>query len=213
LTRMTRRLLAGAIVALIPALAGCEAGLNAPTLQFHPAANGGYGTVGDVTINNAFVLGAGQNQSLPAGGNAGVFLAIYSQNGDQLESVSAPGVAASVKLANGPVDIAASNSVNLTGPTPEIVLTNLSAPLSGGQTVTLDLDFQTAGVVAVQVPVQSQAAAYATYDQPPTPAPSPTPTASSAATVTPAATATTSKTHHKHAHAGASATPTPSPSA
>jgi copper(I)-binding protein len=211
LTRMTRRLLAGAIVALIPALAGCEAGLDAPTLQFHPAANGGYQTAGDVTINNAFVLGAGLNQSLPAGSDAGVFLAIYSQNGDHLESVSAPGVAASVKLENGPVDVAAGSSVNLTGPTPEIVLTDLSAPLAGGQTITLDLDFATAGAFAIQVPIQPQAYAYATYNQPPTP--TPTPTASSTGTVSPSATATTSKTHHKRAHAGASATPTPSPSA
>ena len=39
-TRWNRRLLFGAIAVLVPALAGCEAGLNAPTLDFHPARAG-----------------------------------------------------------------------------------------------------------------------------------------------------------------------------
>ena len=37
MTRWNRRLLFGAIAVLVSALAGCEAGLNAPTLTFHPA--------------------------------------------------------------------------------------------------------------------------------------------------------------------------------
>jgi hypothetical protein len=39
-TRWNRRLLFGAIAVLIPVLAGCEAGQDAPTLAYHPASNG-----------------------------------------------------------------------------------------------------------------------------------------------------------------------------
>jgi copper(I)-binding protein len=183
-TRMTRRLMAGAIVALIPVLAGCEAGLNAPTSNFHPAANGAYHTQGDVTINNAFVLGGPLNQSLPAGSDAGLFLAIYSTGGDQLQSVSAPGYAASVKLVDGPVNIPASTSVNLFSPSPEIVLTDLSKALPAGGTIDLTLTFAKAGQIPIDVPVQPQAFSYATYDQPASPAPSPTPTASASGPAT-----------------------------
>ena len=36
MTRWNRRLLFGAMAMLVPVLVGCEAGLNAPTLQYHP---------------------------------------------------------------------------------------------------------------------------------------------------------------------------------
>lgn len=209
MTRMTRRLLAGAIVVLIPALAGCEAGQKAPTLEYHQAAFGAYQTTGSVTISNAFVLGPALNQSLPAGGDAGVFLSMFSASGDQLKSVSASG-AASVTLTKGPVTLPDGNSVNLTGPAPEIVLHDLSAPLSAGGVVTLTFQFVNAGQEQLEVPVQPQAYAYATYSQPPSPAPSPTGTAS------PTTTASTTATHHhkKHSHAPATglATPTATPS-
>ena len=56
MTRWSRRLLFGALAVLVPALAGCEAGLNAPTLEYHPAAFGGYAAHNGITIDNAFVL-------------------------------------------------------------------------------------------------------------------------------------------------------------
>ena len=78
MTRWTRRLLVGAIAILVPALAGCEAGTIAPTLQYHPASEG-FSTVSDsIRIDNVFVLGPAPNQTLPAGGQAGVFLSISS---------------------------------------------------------------------------------------------------------------------------------------
>jgi hypothetical protein len=208
-TRLTRRLLAGAIVVLIPALAGCEAGLNAPTADFHPAAYGAYDTSSGVTISNAFVLGPAVGQSLPAGSQAGVFLSLYSPGGDTLKSVSSSVGAATIQ--GGPVNVAAYASVNLTGPTPRIVLTDLSAPLNGGQTITLDLTFANAGPVHIQVPVQPHAYEYSTYDAPSVPA-SPTASATSTASDT-----DVTKKHHHHATASPSATPavsaTPSPTA
>ena len=130
MTRLNRRLLLGALAVLLPALAGCEAGLNAPTLEFHPASSGVSTTVNGITLDNMFVLGAPVGSAIPVGGRAGVFLALESQNGDRLLAVSAPGAASSVKLTGGPVNLPAQTLVNLGGPVPQMVLTGLASPLS-----------------------------------------------------------------------------------
>ena len=189
MTRWNRRLLFGAIALLVPALAGCEAGLNAPTLEFHAASNGVSVIDGGITIDNAFVLGPGLNSTLPVGGSAGVFVALLAQNSDRLESVSAPGTASSATITGGSVDLAPQSLVDLEGPAPQIVLTGLTRSLSGGETIQLVLTFATVGAVTLNVPVEPQAYNDATYSPPPTPTPTPSPTAkasgsSSSATIT-----------------------------
>jgi copper(I)-binding protein len=192
-TRWTRRLLVGAIAILVPALAGCEAGLNAPTLQYHSASSGTSTTINGIELDNVFVLGPALNQTLPAGGQAGVFLALSAQDHDQLVSASAPGTASSVQLLTGQVTLPPGALVNLSGPAPAVVLNGLTNPLSGGESVRLVLTFANAGVVTLQVPVLPAAYDYATYSPPPTP------TASTAAIV-----------KHKH-KARASASPSATP--
>ena len=169
MTRWTRRLLAAAIAILVPALAGCEAGYNAPTLEYHPASNGVSTTINGIELDNVFVLGPALNQTLPAGGQAGVFLAMSSQTRDLLVSASAPGAANSVQLLNGPVTLRPGELVNLSGPAPLIVLNGLTNPLSGGETISLVLTFASAGVVPLRVPVEPAAYEYTTYSPPPTP--------------------------------------------
>ena len=93
MTRWNRRLLFGVLAVLVPALAGCEAGLNAPTVEFHPAAFGAYTTKDGISISNAFVLGPSPSGPEVAGGRAGVFLSVSSVHGDRLTSVTAPGTA------------------------------------------------------------------------------------------------------------------------
>ena len=185
MTRWTRRLLVGAIAILVPVLAGCEAGFNAPTIEFHPAANGANVVVGGVTVNNAFVLGPTLGSSLPAGGQAGVFLSLATQNSDRLVSATS-GAASSVQLTNGPVTLTPDTPVDLSGPAPQIVLNGLTNPLSGGQMVQLTLIFATAGSVTLQVPVEPAAYDYTTYSPPP---PTPTPTPTVTTTGTPSASA------------------------
>ena len=189
MTRWTRRLLVG-VIALVPVLAGCEAGFTAPTQQFHPAANGATIVVGGITIDNAFVLGPALGSTLPAGGQAGVFMSLVAQSNDQLVSASASAAASSVQFANGPVTLIPGTLANLSGPTPQIVLNGLTNPLSGGQSVALTLNFATAGSVTLQVPVEPAAFEYTTFSPPlpppptPTSAPTPTPTASPSASPT-----------------------------
>jgi copper(I)-binding protein len=196
-TRWTRRLLAGAIVILVPALAGCEAGFNAPTLEYHPASFGVSTVVNGISIDNAFVLGPDLNSTLPVGGQTGAFLALQTQDtGDQLVAAAAPGTASSVTITSAPVTLSPGTLVDMSGPTPEIVLNGLTTPLTGGETVQLVLTFTNAGAVTIDVPVEPAAYEYATF-LPPAPSPSPS--------VTPA--------HKAKAKAGASASPAVSGSA
>jgi len=177
--------LIGAVALLIPVIAGCEAGNNAPTLEFHQAAAGAYTQVNGISVNNLFVLGAPSGSSLPAGSSASVFLSMFNGGAgdDTLVSVSAPGSAASVRLTGGTVSIPVSSEVNLTGPQPSVVLSGLTKPLSGGQSIPLTLDFAHAGSVTLQVPVEPQSFYYSTYSAPPaTPSATPTPTATPKAT-------------------------------
>ncbi len=171
MTRWNRRLLFGAVALLVPALAGCEAGLNAPTLEYHPASVGVSSVTDGITIDNAFVLGPALNATLPAGGRAGVFLALQAQNDDKLLSISAPGTALAVKVAGGTVDLPSQSLVDLEGPEPQVVLTGLTKPLAGGETVRLDFIFSSVGVVTLNVPVEPQAYAFTTYSPPAKPSP------------------------------------------
>ena len=200
LTSAVRRTCAIAVAAAIPLLAGCEAGLNAPVLQWHSPVAGANKAIpsatgrGFIAIRNVFVLGAPLNAALPAGGSASVFLAIANTGAkDRLVSASAPGTATSVTLPAGGVSLERSRTALLTGPEPEVVLTGLTHTLANGRNIRLVLRFQNAGSVTLFVPVIPKATQYATFS----PAPSPTPTATN---------------KHRH-HGGASATATPSPGA
>jgi copper(I)-binding protein len=178
-TRWKHRMLFGALAVLAPALAGCEAGYNAPTLEYHPAAFGAYATKNGVSISNAFVLGPSPSGPEVAGGRAGVFLAITSQDGDKLVSASAPGTATAVQIAGGSVRVPPAVPVDLTGPVPQMVMTGLANPLQGGELVKLNLIFAEAGTIAMTVPVQPKAYEYATYSPPPSPSPTAKPKPSS----------------------------------
>jgi copper(I)-binding protein len=177
--RWKRRMLLGALAVLAPALAGCEAGYNAPTLEYHPAAFGAYAMKNGVSISNAFVLGPSPSGPEVAGGQAGVFLAIASQDGDKLVSASAPGTASAVQIAGGSVRVPAAVPVDLTGPLPQMVLTGLAKPLEGGDLVTLNLTFAEAGTITLTAPVEPKAYEYATFSPPPSPSPTAKPKPSS----------------------------------
>jgi copper(I)-binding protein len=215
-TRAGRLLLgAGALALLIPVIAGCEAGADAPTLEFHSASSGAHTVFNGITITNAFVLGAPTGSTLPSGSSASLFFSVYNSNdsSDTLVSATATGTAGSISLSGGTVALPANAApVNLTGPQPEVVLENLSSPLRGGTSIPVTFDFQHAGTVTLQVPVEAQSYQWATFSAP---AASPTGAAAtpsgaaahSTATATPvtgaSATATPTGT--------ASATPTSTP--
>jgi copper(I)-binding protein len=189
-----RRLLVLAIAALIPALAGCEAGNNAPTQQYHQPTVGAGVVHDNIAIRNVFVLGAPIGATVPAGESAGLFLALINDGSpDKLLSISAPGTARSVALPGGTVSLASQQAVLLTGPEPKVILQDLTRPLIGGSSIVLVLNFQNAASLTLQVPVIPQASYYSTYSPPPTPTPTP---------------AATPRRHAKH-EAKPAATPSP----
>jgi copper(I)-binding protein len=194
---VARRLLigAGAVTLLTVGIAGCEAGENAPTLEFHSASSGAHTVFNGITITNAFVLAAPSGSSLPAGSSASLFVGLFNDttSADQLTGASAPGTAASVSLSHGKVALPAFQSALLTGPEPEIVLNKLSKPLVGGTTIKVTFDFAHAGAVTLVVPVEAQSFQWATFSPAPSPAPTtpaPATTSTAKATASPTATAT-----------------------
>ena len=158
------------------AIAGCEAGAAAPTQHWHPPTAGASAIVDNVLrVNNVFVLGAPPAASLPAGGSAGLFLAIAnSGTPDRLLAVTAPGTALGVQLPAGGVGLATNQSVLLTGPAPQVVLRGLLHQVRGGQAVRIVLHFRRAGAVSMLVPVMPRAQFFSTFSPAPVP-PRPTP--------------------------------------
>jgi copper(I)-binding protein len=157
----------GALALLMPAIAGCEAGNNAPTLEFHAASSGAQTVFNGIKITNVFVLGAPSGSTVPAGQSASLFLSLYNSGGasDKLVNVSATG-ASSVALNGGSVALPSYTAVNLTGPQPSVVLKNLSKPLTAGGYLPVTLVFQHAGAVTLQVPVEPQSYYWSTYSPP-----------------------------------------------
>jgi copper(I)-binding protein len=192
-----RRLLIVAAAALIPVLAGCEAGNDAPTLQFHVPTVGAQTTTQNLAIQNVFVLTGPQETAIAAGQTVGLYFALINTGGsDRLLSITAPGTAASVTLPGGGITVNQSHTVLLTGPQPEATM-KLTRRLLAGTVMTINMNFQKAGTVQLRVPVLG-GSTYSSFS----PAPTPTPTST--------ATGAAKKRHH---HAGASSTASPSPSA
>jgi copper(I)-binding protein len=190
--------LAAAAALLIPVLAGCEAGNDAPTVKFHYPTDASGTVVGDISIRNVFVLGAPLGSQLHKGEAAGLFLAIVNNGApDRLLSITAPGSATSVALPSGGVPVIFQHPVFLSGPKPQLVLTGLTRNITNGSTIKLQLTFQKAGLVTLEVPVFARAAHYVTY-APPQPS-----TAASTPATTPT-TPATSATPGASPHASAS---------
>ena len=182
---------AGALAVLMPAIAGCEAGNNAPTLEYHPASAGVQTVVDGIRITNVFVLGAPSGSTVPAGESASLFLSLYNGGtaSDTLVSASAPGSADSVTVDGGPVALPTYTTVNLTGPSPSVVLNSLSKPLTAGGYIPVILDFAHAGSVKLQVPVEPQSYYWSTYSPPASPSAT---SASTAPSTSPSGTASAS---------------------
>jgi copper(I)-binding protein len=183
-----RRLLVLAIAALIPALAGCEAGNNAPTQEWHQPTDGTGLVLDNIAIRNVFVLGAPIGSTIGVGHSAGVFLALINNgSADKLVRVTAPGTARSVTIPGGGVSLASQQAVFLTGPAPKVILQDLIRPLTGGSSVRLVLTFRNAANAYLTVPVMPRAQYYSTFSPPPSPSPSPAKSKAAAATPSPTA--------------------------
>jgi copper(I)-binding protein len=200
---------AGALALLVPAVAGCEAGNGAPTLEFHAASSGAQTVFNGIKITNAFVLGAPADSTLPSGSSAGLFVSLYNggTSSDTLLSITAGNTAAKVSMSGGTVALPVNAApVNLTGPQPDVVLENLTTSLRGGSSIPVTFDFEHAGPVTLQVPVEPQSYQWETFSPPASTAPA-TPSASASATGTVTPTGAASGNAASSATATATATP------
>jgi copper(I)-binding protein len=164
-----RNLMVVAAVGLIPVIAGCEAGNDAPTQQWHQPTPGASAIVDNtLRINNMFVLGPTPGFTLPRGASAGVFFALSNDGApDRLLSIKAPGEATSVLVPAGGITLGRQQTLFLTGPSPRVVLQRLTRTLNGGQWVLLNLQFQNAGFVSMRVPVMPRTESYGTFSPAP----------------------------------------------
>jgi copper(I)-binding protein len=161
-----RRLVLVAAAALVPLLAGCEAGNNAPTLEFHYPTDATGTAVGTLSIRNVFILGAPLGRILAPGQSASLFLAVVNGGApDKLISITAPGTATSVTVPAS-IPVVFGHPVFLTGPRPQVVLTDLTRTVKSGSTIRVVLTFQKAGPVTLLVPVFARAAHFVTYAPP-----------------------------------------------
>lgn len=200
-----RLLTIAAAVGLIPALAGCEAGVNAQTTRPFAPTDGASAVFQGIAIRDAFVLGPPTDATLRPGESAGFFLALINDGGpDRLTAVTAPGTAASVAIHGGTVPLRHGQAALLTGPVPQLILERLSRPLTGGESIQVTLYFENAGAVTLSIPVVARTNYYTTFSPPP-----PSPTSAAAlprprSPRLPAASASPSST-------GVAAVPTPAP--
>jgi copper(I)-binding protein len=164
-----RDLVVVAAVGLIPAVAGCEAGTNAPTQQWHQPTPGASAIVNNtLRINNMFVLGPAPGLTLPRGASAGVFLALANDGApDRLISITAPGAAATVLVPAGGISVGTNQSLLLSGPAPRVLLEHLTRTLHGGQYIRVNMEFRNAGHVSLLVPVMPRIASYGTFSPAP----------------------------------------------
>jgi copper(I)-binding protein len=193
---LPRRLLLVAAAALVPVLAGCEAGNNAPTLSVRYTTPSAMATVGDLNIRNVFVLGAPLGRKLAPGQSASVFLALVNTGSpDKLLGITAPGTATSVTLPGGGVPVLDGHPVYYAGPAAHVVLRDLTRTVTSGSNIRLVLMFEKAGPVTMLVPVLPRAAQFTTLQPPASPSvagqhagPSATPQPSVAASASPSPT-------------------------
>ncbi|MFI6320916.1 copper chaperone PCu(A)C [Nonomuraea sp. NPDC050556] len=190
---MNSRVWTFAAAALIaaPVLSGCavgaDANTNKPYAPNEAAAlihDGAYGTRG-IKIPQAFVLGPDAGAQLAKGGSAPVYIQVINTNGapDTLQAVVAEG-AGTAKLA-APIALPRDTAVNTGKPSPQILIEGLTAPLSGGESIRLHLQFQNAGAVTINAPVITRSREFKDLPAAPgatpapivaTPSPSATPT-------------------------------------
>jgi hypothetical protein len=190
---------AAAALLTVPLAAGCGAGSDAASLRVEP--NSGAGTVGNLAINNVWVVVD------PTSGNAEVLGAITNNGGaDQLTSVQAAGSPATfrppastatttalsqgVTTTAGSVSVGAGSFVSFGQPgSPELEIPD--STVTPGTNVQVTFTFASAGSVSITALVQPNTGLFGEYNpNPATPTPSPIPVLPTG-TLKPTATGTT----------------------
>lgn len=191
-----RQAIATAVAAaLLPLASGCSGFISGSMAEnVDTVTTGNSAEAGAMLVRQAFVLGPPPGDTIPQGGRAAVYLTLYNRSQemnvparpDRLVEVAAGPAAGSVQLSGESIEVPPGEPVNLTLGEEQLVLRDVSRPLSGGESVRLSLRFERGGRVTFAVPVIPASEQFATLS--PFPA-SPTPE-STENTATPGPTAT-----------------------
>jgi copper(I)-binding protein len=132
-SRNSRRAVATAVAgvfAAAPLVSGCAAGEHPESLLPTRLVEGVNASAHQVDIRNAFLLGPAPGQRLTAGGSAPLYAWFVNNDTspDRLVAAQAPGVAQSVEIAGGAVDLPPTKLVNLIQTAPAAPATSTTSP-------------------------------------------------------------------------------------
>lgn len=177
-TRRSRATAVAAFLASAPVLAGCGVGFDANTLKPYAPTEATVTSAKGIHISQAFLLGPEPGSTLAAGSGTPLYLALTNSN-ETADTLTAATVEGADTGQNGP-------ALSLSLPPQQLVRTGnadvvvtLPSAVSGGEYVTVNLQFSNAGAVPISVPVIPRSREFATYPPAPpsqSPAPTPTPT-------------------------------------
>lgn len=172
------------LLALVSGCSGFVSGSMADNIE-NPA-SGNNAQAGKTLVRNAFVLGPPQEEIIPRGGKAALYVSLFNDRNapdaqtERLVGASAS-IARSVRISGGSVTVPPQELVNVSVGTGKIVLRGLTKELSGGESVKVTLMFELGGKATFTVPVLPQTGPYATLtplpeQSLPTPSGRPSPT-------------------------------------
>ncbi|MEV8633791.1 copper chaperone PCu(A)C [Streptosporangium sp. NPDC051023] len=184
MTRKSRHwaIAAAAFLAAAPVLAGCGAGSDAITNKPYTPTEALSANVKGIAISQAFFLGPDSGSKLAEGGAVPLYLSLVNTNQgtDKLVGLGVDPALGTAKVA-APVDLPTELRVNVGKPAPTIVIDGLKKPLSGGESISVQLQFERAGIVPLTIPVITRSREFGDLPQAPAPsaapATSPTPIA------------------------------------
>ncbi|GAA4230714.1 copper(I)-binding protein [Streptosporangium album] len=174
---------AAAFLAAAPVLAGCGAGSDANTNKPYAPTEALVAKVKGIDVSQGFFLGPDSGAALPAGGSTPLYLSMVNTNqgADRLLGVGVDPAVGTAKV-TAPVDLPAGQRVNVGKPTTTILIEGLKKPLSGGESIPVQLQFANAGVIPLTVPVITRSREFTQLPQAPGATAAPTPTATPSST-------------------------------
>ncbi|MFF5211626.1 copper chaperone PCu(A)C [Streptosporangium sp. NPDC000396] len=183
MTRNSRHwaIAAAAFLAAAPVLAGCGAGFDAITNKPYSATEAATTRLKGIEVSQAFFLGPDSGAVLAQGGATPLYLSLVNTNAsaDTLVGVGIDPSLGTAKV-TAPIPLPVQQRVSVGKPTPTVLVEGLKKPLSGGESVKVQLQFANAGIVPMDIPVITRSREFSQLPQAPgaTPAPTPTPTPS-----------------------------------
>ncbi|MER7211780.1 copper chaperone PCu(A)C [Streptosporangium sp. NPDC000239] len=195
MTRNSRHwaIAAAAFLAAAPVLAGCGAGSDAITSMPYTPTEALSVQVKGIAVSQAFFLGPDSGSKLAEGGATPLYLSLLNttKEADQLMGLGVDPAFGTAKVVS-PVNLPVQQRVNVGKPTPTIMIEGLKKPLSGGESIPVQLQFARAGVITLTVPVITRSREFADLPQAPasTAGASPSASASPSPSTSPSAGAT-----------------------